>query len=144
VSGLSVFHYDGLTWSVPVVLPGSGQFGIRDIWPLATDDVWAGLYHFNGSSWTATAPADSLGEIYAMWADADDDVWALTSTGLRRFDGQTWSGPVVLPNDGFWYGLSALSSKDLWIAGFDGVIHGAPPARPNDPTQILSISRQNQ
>lgn len=140
VSGLSVFHYDGQAWSVPVILPGSGQFGIRDIWPLGTDDVWAGLYHFDGSSWTATAPADSLGEIYAMWADADDDVWALTSTGLRRFDGQTWSAPVALPNGDFWYGLSAVSSRDLWIAGYDGVIHGAPPARPNDPTQILSIS----
>ena len=127
VSDLSVFHYDGLAWSGPVILPGSGQFGIRDIWPLAADDVWAGLYHFNGSSWTATAPADSLGEIYAMWADADDDVLALTSTGLRRFDGQTWSAPVALPNGDFWYGLSAISSGDLWIAGFDGIIHGAPP-----------------
>jgi len=80
-----------------------------------------------------------------MWADDDDDVWALTSTGLRRFDGQTWSGPVALPNGDFWYGLSAVSSRDLWIAGFDGVIHGAPrwPAT-NDPTQILSISPGNK
>jgi ligand-binding sensor domain-containing protein len=128
VTGLSVFHYDGQSWSAPVVLPGSGQFGIRDIWPLAVDDVWAGLYHFDGASWTATAPADSLGEIYTIWADADADVWALTSTGLRHFDGQTWSGPLALPNADFWYGLSAISSGDLWIAGYDGIVHGAPSA----------------
>lgn len=126
VEGLSVFHYDGQSWSDPVVLPGSGQFSIRAVWPVAADDVWAGLYHFDGRSWTATAPADSLGDVFTMWADADDDVWAMTSTGLRRFDGQAWSGPVALPTNGYsWYYLSAISPGDLWLAG-GGIIHGAP------------------
>ncbi len=127
VSGLSVYHYDGQAWSDPVTLPGSGQFTIRDLWPLGPGDVWAGLFHFDGASWTATAPADSLGDVYTMWADADDDVWAMTTAGLRRFDGKSWSGPVTLATPGSWYGISAISSANLWISGFDGVIHGAPP-----------------
>jgi hypothetical protein len=129
VSGLAVFHYDGQAWSEQVLLPGSGQYSIRDLAPLGPDDVWAGLFHFDGTSWTATAPPDSFGDIDAMWAGADDDVWAMTSTGLRHFDGQAWSlTPVPLASRDAWVGLSAVSSRDLWISGFDGIIHGTPPA----------------
>ena len=131
VTGLEVLHYDGQAWSDPVLFPGSGQFGIWDIWPLAPDDVWAGPFHFDGTSWTATAPVDSLGDVRAMWADTDDDVWALTSTGLRRFDGTSWSGPVPIPTTGpgtSWGGLSARSANDLWLAGSPGIIHGTPPS----------------
>jgi hypothetical protein len=127
VSRLTAYHYDGQSWSAPTVLPGAGQYGIRDIVARAADDVWAGLFHFDGRAWTATAPADSFGEIYSMWTGTGPDVWALTSsTGLRHWNGQTWSGPLALPTADFWFGLSASPAGDLWVVGYQGVAHGGP------------------
>ncbi len=130
ITRLTVYHYDGLAWSAPTVWPGSGQYGIRDIWPLAPDDVWAGPFHFDGTSWTATAAPDSLGEIYGTWAGSDTEVFTLTSTGLYRWDGWIWSDPLPLPTNGYWYQISATNAGDLWIGGYSGIAHGAPPWPP--------------
>jgi len=124
--GMFVAHYDGRAWAERVALPGSGRYPIRDLWALGPDDVWVGSFHFDGTTWKATAPIDGLAEIYATWAAADDDVWALSGTGLHHFDGTAWSGPLALPNGDFWSGLSAISSGDLWLVGTDGIVHGAP------------------
>jgi hypothetical protein len=116
-----IFHFDGDRWSSPTVLAAS----LRDIWPFAPNDVWAGSFHFDGNLWNDTSPSDNFGEIYSTWADGGDDVWMMTSTGLRRWDGGRWSGPLSFPLQSTSW-IAGSSSHDLWISGWNGLIHGAP------------------
>jgi len=126
ISRRTVYHYDGTRWSSPVELPSAlDMSGIRDIWPLGPDDVWAGSLHFDGQRWIETSPIYAAGEIYSTWARADDDVWIMSSTGLRRWDGRAWSGPLSVPVSSTGM-ISATSSDDLWISGWSGIIHGSP------------------
>jgi hypothetical protein len=97
--------------------------------------------HWNGTSWTilsspnpSTASHSSLSSVAA---DAPNDVWAVGDflestlgpyqTLVEHFDGAHWtivpspnvsgsSGPV----DNYFYGVSALSSTNVWAVGSEG------------------------
>ncbi|WP_394848844.1 hypothetical protein LZC95_15490 [Pendulispora brunnea] len=70
-----LFHYDGRVWTRQLE-----QF-IDVIVSVAKDDAWAWsnhrhtLLHFDGRKWTPVDLPNGAPNIYAMWANAANDVW---------------------------------------------------------------------
>jgi hypothetical protein len=132
----TTFHFDGDRWSDPIVLPPGGT-DIRDLVVLGPDDVWVGPLHFDGARWTNTLPPpiNSMGVVFSSWASGADDVWMATDHGLRHWDGTAWSGLLSLPGSGVWASVAGTGRGDVWLAGWDGLIHGTTsrPASPRSP-----------
>jgi hypothetical protein len=138
-------HWDGVRWSIaPVPSPDDGE--LNAVVATASNDVWAIgdithtsfnpgdtlTMHWDGSNWSRVpSPNPFKGEhfLYGAAAISSDDVWAVgfsipsgSETGqttTMHWDGSQWS--VVpsphLGNEDVLFGVSALSSNDVWAAG---------------------------
>ena len=54
--------------------------------------------HWDGTTWTVTVldPSVSQNYLYAVWAAAPDDVWAVGGGGaIVHYDGAAWASVVV-------------------------------------------------
>jgi hypothetical protein len=84
------------------------------------------VVHWNGSSWTVTVldPSVSQNYLYAVWADAPDDVWAVGGGGaIIHLDGTAWAA-VVTGNGANATRFSVWGSgrSDVWAAGASGTV----------------------
>ena len=152
VGGKGIAEWNGSQWKlVPSATLGSGVTAdLRGVSGSAPDDVWAVgektnpandgtlIEHWNGTSWTAAAPAtgEAAGSgLAAVSADSPSDAWAVGSFGgvnagaqgalIEHWNGSSWSvvkGAKKTPKaEGIKsVGLSAvdaLSSSDVWVLG---------------------------
>jgi hypothetical protein len=140
-------HWNGSSWNV--VPSPNGSFAVNflaDVDGVASNDVWAVGYswngstsnnqartlilHWNGSNWSVvpspntTRPENRLLGVVAISAN---NVWAVGSsydytfykTLIMHWDGTKWS-LVPSPNPGSFnilYGVDAVSANDVWAVG---------------------------
>ena len=138
-------HWNGTSWSV-VASPNVGA-GYNDLYAVAAisaNNVWAVgdsnsgystlIEHWNGTSWNVASspngPSSSSNELRGMTAISAKDIWAVgdyTSGGgikltlTEHWNGTSWS-IVKSPNIGstasILYGVSAVSTNDVWAVGY--------------------------
>ncbi|HMA35111.1 MAG TPA: S-layer homology domain-containing protein [Chloroflexia bacterium] len=138
-----VEHWNGTTWSI---VPGP-SFGSQESWlfsvaGVSSNDLWAVGYvgtpypqmiryalteHWDGSAWTAVAPAPPAGnaQFFSVAAVAANDVWAVgyadTQTLVEHWDGSAWSivpSPNLGTSTNILVGVTALGAADIWAAGY--------------------------
>jgi hypothetical protein len=141
-----VEHWDGRHWTIVPTPSGEGELFAAG--GVTSDDVWAVgsgydstgsvlTEHWDGKSWQIVLAPPFAGpthkyaaSLYAISADAADDVWAVgyvaSESLVDRWDGHKWtslrhqylgdvgSGEPALS------GVAALSPTDVWIAGNNG------------------------
>lgn len=93
-------RWNGMAWSNAFTVPslsGGESRGLRDVWGVASDHAWAagaggGLYHWNGTDWSAVATADDAGSgLLGVWAESRTSAWAVGETRTTlRWDGGSW------------------------------------------------------
>jgi len=139
-------HWNGAAWTrVSSTNPSSENY-LSGVAAVAATDVWAvgykesgGLYeelilHWNGISWTESP---TRGGAYRVLSDvaalSPNDVWAIGYQfsfnrgyqGLAmHWNGAAWSDVAIpVTGDGytFLYGVTAISSTDIWAVGSGGV-----------------------
>lgn len=113
-------HWNGERWSgiEPVTrLHVSGISGLApdNIWAVANVggldlDETAAVLRWDGAEWTAS-PFDHI--LHAVWAIADDDVWAVGQS-VYHWDGASWSEADV--EGGQWSSIWASGPDDVWVA----------------------------
>ena len=133
-------HFDGSAWTAkptcePAVdLVAVSPLGPADAWavgwsgPGPADAAIGAILHWDGAAWTREETGASLGgvSLSAVWARADDDVWA---AGTRQdigdhlgmvlhWDGQTWTMVESQYGVGF-ASLWGSADGELWVAGSD-------------------------
>ena len=135
-------HFDGSAWSVapgPAFLPND-QPSLQALTARAPNDMWAAGFiltnnaqslfplfeHYNGSSWKAVDTQVNNGTMFAISADASNDVWAVGtvafgSTLIEHFNGKAWT-VVASPNAGLGWnvlnGVVAIAPNDVWAVGY--------------------------
>ena len=142
-----VEHWNGTTWSV-VGTPKIRSAGyLEEAVALSASDVWAVGYtlgrtgapqtlteHWNGTSWSVVRSPNVVGAIANYLVDVSavsaSDVWGvgyeINGTGVYRtlvehWNGRSWSlvtSPNVGAGDNLLQGVAAVSSGDIWAAGF--------------------------
>lgn len=119
---------DSLLLDIDVSGPGDGwavgeSFNIDDG---TTDGL---VVHFDDADFqTMPVPSDKSLDLQGVAALAPDDVYAVGGTSARHqkgvvfhYDGQTWSPqsvPLPPKSDSHLNSISAVSSTDIWTAGF--------------------------
>lgn len=145
--GQTTIHFDGTQWTAyaaPMINGDNTSYldGVVDISPT---DAWAAgivgigtaapdqvIEHWNGTAWSVVAgPTFSSGDqpaIYGMAAVSATDIWAVGSLLVdneslealfEHWDGTQWTaytGPLY----GFFRGVSADASNDVWAVGYSG------------------------
>lgn len=133
--------------SVLPVPAGMTQASLAGVAEMAPGDGWAVgtsndgsvssdrtlIEHWNGTSWSivpspnpATGAAGS-DELSAIVAISPTDIWAAGSDFIQganinllfaHYDGSTWTAVAPPPDSGgFAFGLTAVSSNDVWMVG---------------------------
>ena len=108
------FHWNGDAWSG---LPGDPRLVDRVI-GTGPDDLWFGgsiLAHFKDgqlTSYPAAVPPD-MG-VFAMFRLADDQIWAVGTTGLAlRWNGETWLDKSM-PSGADFASVWGRAPNDVW------------------------------
>jgi hypothetical protein len=150
----TIQHWDGAKWSL-VPRPASSSslpldsltlFGIAavsptNIWAVGGNSVQscggelpALIEHWDGKQWTAI-PNTPLGILFAVSADAANDVWAVGSGGngtfIMHYNGKQWATVNVGSPTGQspqLNGVAAHSPSDVWAVGQTFSAGGSRPA----------------
>ena len=150
-------HWDGTDWEIVPVMPAKPSlhisFQLNGVASLSPSDAWAVgvrfqpisggqarpvMFHWDGTSWTRVAlPRTGPGSnLLGISASGPDDVFAagFTSDGsalLEHWNGRRWTIKGVLqpPADHAYvlYGISVVSSDDIWTVGSDANESGSGP-----------------
>ncbi|CAN5923723.1 hypothetical protein BH11MYX3_BH11MYX3_00190 [soil metagenome] len=90
------------------------------VWVAGDNDVWLGgsaIWHFDGSSWTESAP----GYVAGFWGFSPSDIFAVSDHAVRHWDGSAWTDMPATNGVTFaaLYRVWGASKNDLWIANTD-------------------------
>jgi hypothetical protein len=138
-------HWNGSNWSV--VASPSGNHPLNAVAVISTNDVWAVgtslnatthnsktlTEHWNGTSWSIVASPNvgtSINALSSIAVVSANDIWAVgeygnsfsgpTKTLIEHWNGSSWSivsSPNVGTGDNVLYGVSAISTSDVWAVG---------------------------
>ena len=119
-----------LLWTPSTVAQAGATENINSIWGASASDIWisgiAGanvLQHWNGSSWSSYAGAESV-DMVALWGSASSDVYAVGSTKTQRWNGTSWSD-VTTSASGALLAIWGSSATEVFAVGFQGfIMHG--------------------
>lgn len=141
-------QWNGSQWSaVPSpIAPGSYASILYSVSATSSTNAWAAGYytlpsggsytyieHWDGSQWHITpspSPGPSVGILYGISTISSTNVWAVgyyaTPSGdgytlIEHWDGSQWStipSPNPSQSTNILYGVSALSSTNVWVAGY--------------------------
>jgi len=124
-SSRMMLHWNGREWR-PVQGPpapnGASSYYAVDM--LSPRDGWAGgiagqFSRWDGQSWAAAGRFQSVLDIEML---GPDDGWAVGWSRIMHWDGGTWT-QVTSPEAGAsYYGLDAVSRRDIWAVDGRGVI----------------------
>jgi hypothetical protein len=152
--GQVIEHWNGTQWNVfpgPSFASGD-QPGLKALTAISANDIWAVgsllsdggellsflFEHWDGASWSATTRVVNDAFLFAVSADASNDVWAVGFQGpendnsrtlVMHFDGTSWKSvpsPSVGSGASQLNGVVALAPNDVWAVGFSTPVR--PPA----------------
>ena len=116
-----------LLWTPSTVAQAGATENINSIWGASASDIWisgiAGanvLQHWNGSSWSSYAGAESV-DMVALWGSASSDVYAVGSTKTQRWNGTSWSD-VTTSASGALLAIWGSSATDVYACGKTGTL----------------------
>ena len=128
-----VYRWDGELWQHAFTMKeDSADVEGLSVWGSVDDDVWvgatgiAGLYHWDGSTWTKFPITSGDGPFQAnsIWGSADDDVYAAgeamtASVGqVWHWDGVSWSLlDLGTTGEAFYPCVFGLSASQVWVVG---------------------------
>lgn len=133
-AGTVAAHWNGTAWSTSAAAPGGFRpWAISGLWASGPRDAWAtmgeeGIFHWDGSGWTASVIGAGFDHLSALWGSAPDDVWA-AGAGVSQFDGETWTlvGATAHFDGSAWTtvttprlpaeDMSGTASDDIWAVG---------------------------
>jgi len=139
-----LLHWDGTAWTaLPATSTGLLYSIFSRVSGTAKDDVWlAGLTpgpqtftvafsHYDGATWSAPTDAGlGFGEIYGLFANAKNDVWAVGKDEgnpvrgiVLHYDGTAWTHVHDDPRADIFAGVWASGANDVWVSGAGLVIH---------------------
>jgi hypothetical protein len=152
-TGQVIERWNGTQWNVfpGPSFPAGDQPGLRALTAISANDIWAVgsmlsdggqilnflFEHWDGTAWTAKALPASDAFLFAVSADAMNDVWAVGFTGpendssrtlVMHYDGTSWKtvpSPSVGKGASQLNGVVALAPNDVWAVGFSTPV--APP-----------------
>jgi hypothetical protein len=132
-------HWDGKSWTVVPLAPGSGDGSLAGVSAVSPTDAWAVgdlirkpgtqsrpvVAHWNGSSWTTVRMRGTgvAGWLWQVSGVSSTDAWAIGNqrgrTLIMHWDGSSWIRvPSPHPRKlSDLTGLAALSSTDAWVVG---------------------------
>ncbi|MBN2099045.1 MAG: hypothetical protein JW753_05550 [Dehalococcoidia bacterium] len=109
LSGGTIYHYDGLTWSVFYRSTSvSSMHSLHGIWGRSGSSVFsvggaqrldghgdwvpfAAILHYDGSTWT-TMESSTKNTLRDVWGSSDNNVFAVGDAGtILYYDGSEWS-----------------------------------------------------
>jgi len=151
--GQVIERWDGTQWNVfpgPSFAAGD-QPDLKAMTAISANDIWAVgsllsnggvnlnflFEHWDGTSWTATTKLTNDAFLFAVSADATNDVWAVGFTGpendssrtlVMHYDGTRWktvASPSVGNGASQLSGVVALAPNDVWAVGSSTPV--APP-----------------
>jgi hypothetical protein len=125
------------------IIDGEGGLlhGVNDTWTQVTSiaadprltgihgtssrDVWAvgpyGLYHWDGTSWTAEPQGENAG-LFAVWAASPGEAWVVGDGGwIVHVTDTAFQGVPSGTTDPL-YAVWGTSRTDVWVGGLDGVL----------------------
>jgi hypothetical protein len=113
-----------LLWTPSTVAQAGASENINAIWGASASDVWiagkAGanvLQHWNGTSWSSYAGAESV-DMVALWGSASTDVYAVGSTKIQHWNGTAWSDTTSASNT--LLAIWGSSATDVYACGLGG------------------------
>ena len=116
-----------LLWTPSTVAQAGVNENINAIWGASSSDIWiagkAGanvLQHWNGTSWSSFAGAES-GDMVALWGSGSSDVY-VGEANVYHWNGSSWSnaGAGISGVRAIW----GTSPSDVWVGGTSGnVVH---------------------
>jgi hypothetical protein len=121
-------RWDGADWNIVNTPVLTASASLTGVWAGAPDDVWAVgsrsvqtqttalTMHWNGAQWSVVASPSAVGVLRSVDGASANDVWAVGEGNIVHWDGINWT-QVASPVAGDLYGISALASNDIWIAG---------------------------
>jgi hypothetical protein len=115
-----------LLWTPSTVAQSAPTENINAIWGASASDIWiagkAGpnvLQHWNGTSWSSFAGAESV-DMVALWGSGSTDVYAVGSTKMQHWNGSTWSDTTSAPNS--LLAVWGSSATDVYACGKTGTL----------------------
>jgi hypothetical protein len=126
--GTQILHWNGSVWAATTLAAVGPATGAGTLWGISPTDIWAvgvlageaAMWHFDGTTWTASSSTFS-GEFIAVWGSCSADVWAVLRSDqngavpLWHFDGTAWSPfPIagsVSPGDQ----ITGTGPDDVWM-----------------------------
>ena len=115
-----------LLWTPSTVAQSAPTENINAIWGASASDIWiAGktgpnvLQHWNGTSWSSFAGAESV-DMVALWGSGSADVYAVGSTKMQHWNGSTWSDTTSAPNT--LLAVWGSSATDVYACGKTGTL----------------------
>jgi hypothetical protein len=113
-------HYDGTALVLAPTSPGT----LDAVWPEGGGAAIGGgvsgqIDLYNGTSWT-TSSVGSTASLSAVWASAENDVWAAGGSSTLHYDGTAWE--VVTDatlNAGTVLGVVGTAANDVWFYGMN-------------------------
>src|ERR1017187_468571 len=155
LTGQVIERWDGTQWNVfPGPSFGAGDTpNLKAMTAISANDIWAVgsllsdggqilnflFEHWDGRSWTATTRLANDAFLFAVSADATNDVWAVGFQGpendnsrtlVMHHDGTSWKtvpSPSVGSGASQLNGVLALAPNNVWAVGFSTPV--APPKR---------------
>ncbi len=120
----TLVHYDGAHWEPDTTFPTLTGIGITSITGTSTGHMFVGtdsktIYHQVAGAWTTTT---TTAIAKAVWADADDDAFAVGLSGdIEQFSGTTWTAlsSMTAQTLGAVWGSSA---SDVYAVGTNGAV----------------------
>lgn len=141
--------YDGNSWTEAPMSGTIGMYRANGTW-VGANTVWVvgdnGSYtagataHLEGSTWQTPDPMTG-GELNALWATSDTDVWAVANYGqIVHWDGQTWSpAPLSTPYSTEYYtGVWGNGPSDVWTVSSAGTVRHFDGTSWSAPNQVSS------
>ncbi len=115
-----------LLWTPSTVAQAGAVEHINAVWGASPTDVWiagmAGpnvLQHWNGSSWTSYAGAETV-DMVALWGSGSSDVYAVGGTKMQHWNGSAWSD-TTSASDAL-LAIWGSSPTDVYACGKTGVL----------------------
>jgi hypothetical protein len=115
-----------LLWTPSAVAQSGPVEHLNAIWGASASDIWiAGqtganvLQHWNGTSWSSFAGAESV-DMVALWGSGSSDVYAVGGTKMQHWNGSTWSDTTAAPNT--LLAVWGSSATDVYACGKTGTL----------------------
>ena len=146
VSGKSIIHYDGSTWS-KMVSDTIKTIDGDNIWGLSSGDIYTDgggpteILHYDGSTWSKMESPIYLTYKNSIWCSSPSNIFLPAEDGhVYYYDGSDWSD-IETGTDNDLNDIWGSSATDVFVVGDYGVvIHYDGPSSTSTTTTVTTTT----